>query len=216
MGKRERCEMTKKLHDWMGQFDTLKLPQAAGALDEVDARKSFGRFEAVRFMRWQAMTSARPEKTTAAIMILNPDTLETELRYKHVLILRFWDHAKLDLIDSTIARLFGHRPDLCVDIRARLRRKSAWPWRPPLSADADQIVAFLASLPPEVTEVDVACEYGRSRSRAVAEWIAHESGIEATGNRTKGRPNPRLAFLLRGNRRGTGLASASRGASAEL
>lgn len=187
---------------WVGQFDFTagdNRPATEVPIKGVATHKT--QFAAVRFMRWQAMTSKRPTENTAAIMVLNPDTPEVTLRYKHILILRFWDHARLDLIDGLLARYLGGNPALCVSIRASLRRDSGWPWRPPLAADAQAVSGFLEALPPEITELDVACEYGRSRSRAIAEWVALGNGVEAEGNRAKGRPNPRLTYLLRNQKK---------------
>lgn len=186
--------MTRSKEDWLKQF---KAPSPSTSdLSKMTKLETTG-LKTVRFMRWQAMTSRKPNKNAAAILILNPDTFEPDVPYERVLTLRFWDHAGLDLVDHWIARLFGRNPERCVSIRNQLRRKkSAWPWRPPLQADARDIRDFLNSLPAEISEIDVACEYGRSRSRAVAEWIAAKNKIEATGSREKGRPNPRLVKLL--------------------
>lgn len=186
--------MTKSKDDWLKQFGT---EPATSGFPRMSPLKATG-LQAVRFMRWQAMTAKKPSSEIAGIIILNPDTFEPELRYENYLVLRFWDHAGLDLIDHWIARLFGRNPSLCVRIRSKIRRKrSAWPWRPPLIADAIAVRDFLANLPEDITEIDVSCEYGRSRSRAVAEWIASENGIRAVGNREKGRANPRLVHLLK-------------------
>jgi hypothetical protein len=185
--------MTKTKADWLKQFGPE--PQVNG-FQKMTPLAATG-LQAVRFMRWQAMTSKKNVSNIAGIIILNPDTFEPDLKYENFLVLRFWDHAKLDVIDHWIARVFGRNPELCVRMRSRIRRKrSAWPWRPPLIADAIAVRDFLANLPSDVKEIDVSCEYGRSRSRAVAEWIASENGIRAVGNREKGRANPRLAGLL--------------------
>ncbi len=186
--------MAKTKEDWLKQFGSE--PQALN-FPILDSLASTG-LRAVRFMRWQAMTSTKRRGNVAGIIVLNPDTFEPELPYDNVLVLRFWDHARLDIIDRFLARIFGRRPDLCVRVRSMFRgKKSAWPWRPPLAADAISVREFLENLPPGIDEIDVSCEYGRSRSRAIAEWIASRNGIAAIGNREKGSPNARLETLLR-------------------
>lgn len=149
------------------------------------------------WMDWSEAHETRFGEDVAAIYLLNPGMDPPKRRSKHELVLSFWDRTELSGLDAAVAGLLGGRPALCVRARAfMLGDNGGWPWRPPLSDDARRIAAFVDSLPHEVTTFVVACEFGRSRSRAVAEWIASRRGIEAKGNHFRGVANPLLRRLL--------------------
>ncbi len=129
----------------------------------------------------------------ALIVLSNPGTIR-EATGRHRLDLEFWDATEVDLVDRLLLAALGHAPDRCVALRSRFRR-SDWDWRPPMRADAQRIAGFVSGLPVDVGRVHVACEFGRSRSRAVAEWLGALYGTMPVGDRG-GTPNPILSRLL--------------------
>lgn len=136
------------------------------------------------------------EEKTAVILILNPDAEHPPINAERHLILSFWDRTNLNFRERVLVRLFGNRPDVCVRLqRILMGDNSGWPWRPPLADDARRIKEFVDSVPEDWSFI-VLCEYGRSRSRAVAEWIVARRKIEADGFRGAGRPNAILEKLL--------------------
>ena len=132
---------------------------------------------------------------TALVVISNPGAMPP-LGGRHRLDLAFWDAVDPDLADRMLLSALGGKPTACVRLRGTLRGDGGWPWRPPMSADAHAIRGFVAGLPRDVRSLHVACEFGKSRSRAVAEWVARERGCDASGD-TSGAANPVLAGLLR-------------------
>jgi hypothetical protein len=113
--------------------------------------------------------------------------------------LEFWDEEDIHLpgMKRLIADRLGGRASLCLAVgRWLFGDGSGWVWRPFLPADAARIRALARDLKDRpISRIYVSCEYGRSRSRAVAEWLASECGTVATGN-MKGRPNRRVVRLL--------------------
>ena len=85
------------------------------------------------------------------------------------------------------------------------RRNGGWPVVPFSCGDAAAIIDFVRTLPAEVRVLLIHCEYGKSRSRAVAEFLADKG--EAFGGTVLGDfrplpdpsvvPNRRVARLLR-------------------
>jgi predicted protein tyrosine phosphatase len=150
----------------------------------------------VRFISWGASLAEEFGGQIALIQILNPGMTPYNIRCERQLVLSFWDRNELDLKEGIIARLFGKRPDLCVLLhRTLLGDNGGWPWRPPLTDDARRIKEFVDSIP-DAWDFVVICELGRSRSRAVAEWISNRRKIQAVGNTAKGNPNSLLVALL--------------------
>lgn len=154
----------------------------------------------ISWMSWSECRETEVDGRTAVIWILNPEMKPFNRRAGHELTLHFWDRSDLPPGDHVVATLLGRWPDVCCTTRRLLfGDNGGWPWRPPLRRDADDIKAFVQGLPDDVCRVIVACEFGMSRSRAVAEWLAAKTGTVAVGNRTKGEPNGRLSDLLFGS-----------------
>jgi hypothetical protein len=149
-----------------------------------------------RWMSWNESLSEEIGEKTAVVQILNPGMAPFQLGVRRQLVLSFWDRTELSFGETILAKLFGSRPSLCVRLhRLFLGDNGGWPWRPPLAADADQIRKFVNDVP-EGWSFLVTCEYGRSRSRAVAEWIALHRKIKIVGDRSRGTANVLLADLL--------------------
>jgi len=140
----------------------------------------------------------RPVPTTAVVRIHNPGREDIPADgWGGVLELRFWDvdDDSLSLAERAVAALLGRWPDLCTDLGNGLFAKGGWPWRPFLAADAMAITRFVAGLPDGVTDLVVSCEFGRSRSRGVAEALAVRLGVPADGM-SRGYANRRVARLM--------------------
>ncbi|WP_327209930.1 hypothetical protein [Rhizobium leguminosarum] len=152
----------------------------------------------IEWMSWDGcLGTDLDSSSTAVIWILNPGMKPFPRRAAFETSLAFWDRSELPPLDHLIASLFGRWPEACCAIRRALcGDNGGWPWRPPLSHDAEAVKGFVDDLPAYVSRVVVACEFGISRSRAVAEWIAASVGTTAIGNRAKGEPNARLSDLL--------------------
>jgi hypothetical protein len=151
----------------------------------------------IEWMSWSKCREAEVTDGTAVIWILNPDMKPVQRRTKHELTVTFWDRSALPPGDFLIAALFGRWPSLCCTVRRVVcGDNGGWPWRPPLSHDADAIHKFVDGLPDTIVRVLVACEFGQSRSRAVAEWMAAATAGIAIGDASKGLPNSRLSDLL--------------------
>lgn len=147
-------------------------------------------------MSWGESLSEDFGGATAVIQILNPGMQPFHLEAKRQLVLGFWDRIELTFGETILARLFGNRPEMCVRMhRLLFGNNGGWPWRPPLADDATRIRAFVDGIP-EGWNFVVTCEYGHSRSRAVAEWIASRRKIQAVGSRERGTANVLLADLL--------------------
>lgn len=147
-------------------------------------------------MSWGDSLSEELGEKTAVIQILNPGMSPFQIGARRELVLSFWDRTTLTFGETLIARLFGHRPDICVSLyRFFFGDNGGWPWRPPLKADADAIRKFVEGIP-EGWSFVVTCEYGRSRSRAVASWIAAHRRIKTGGGRDVGTANVLLADML--------------------
>ena len=147
-------------------------------------------------MSWEERDAGQFGKTTAFVHILNPGMEPPPRRSNFELSVAFWDRNQLDFGETFLAWLFGGRPKICTWFYDRLiDNNDGWPWRPPLTYDARRIRSFVDSVP-STYDFAVACEYGRRRSRAVAEWIAYHRGIVAAGDRSRGQANPLLADLL--------------------
>jgi len=150
----------------------------------------------VRWMSWNESLSEEIGEKTAVIQILNPGMAPFQLGVRRQLVLSFWDRIELTFGETILAKLFGGRPSLCVRLyRLFFGDNGGWPWRPPLADDAEQIRKFVDEVP-EGWSFLVTCEYGRSRSRAVAEWIALHRKIKIVGDRSRGTANVLLADLL--------------------
>lgn len=155
------------------------------------------RITAVEFMSLGKLQARTLSPTDATIVILNADTPFPPKQGRRRLTLTFWDTTSLSLPERLLVALLGNNPDLCVKVRNLLARdRNGWPWRPPMKGDAVQVASFVRNLPKEVNTVLVACEYGQSRSRAIAEWIGKQVKAPVTGDESK-RPNPILAALLK-------------------
>ncbi len=149
-----------------------------------------------RWMSWGESLTEDFGGPTAVVQILNPGMQPFQLGAKHQLVLSFWDRQELSFGETILARLFGSRPALCVRMhRLFFGNNGGWPWRPPLADDARRIREFVDGIPSEWDFV-VICEYGHSRSRAVAEWIASRRKLQAVGSRGRGTANVLLADLL--------------------
>ncbi len=147
-------------------------------------------------MSWGAILAEDFGEKTALVQILNPGMIPYDIRCERQLVLSFWDRTELDFKEGAVARMFGGKPDLCVRLhRTFMGDNGGWPWRPPLADDARRIREFVDAVP-EGWDFVTICEFGRSRSRAVAEWIAGRRKIEAVGDTKKGKPNALLAGLL--------------------
>lgn len=85
-------------------------------------------------------------------------------------------------------------PEYAVDFLSRFRG-SDWPWRPMYACDAKRIAAFFEQAKAlNVKEIVIACEYGKSRSAAVAKVLMESIG------QTDGMPdtyNTRVYHLLK-------------------
>ena len=69
--------------------------------------------------------------------------------------------------------------------------------RPFLESDADRLIGIVDRASARNIDVTVACTYGRSRSRAVAEWIAgYCPGYRLTPGNLSGIPNDRITDML--------------------
>lgn len=151
----------------------------------------------IAWMSWDACLASTITGDTAVIWILNPGMRPFRRRAAFETSLAFWDRSALPPMDYLIASVLGRWPSACCAVRRALcGNNGGWPWRPPLIADARQLKRFVDQLPDDVARVVVACEFGLSRSRAVAEWLAHSTGSRAVGDHSKGAPNARLADLL--------------------
>lgn len=151
----------------------------------------------VRWMSWGECLAEPLGDETAIIYVLNPGMDAYPRRSRHELVLSFWDRSELPLSETILARLFGSRPDLCVSLRRLfLGDNGGWPWRPPLSDDARRIRKFVNEVPSSVRRYAVACEFGRSRSRAIGEWLAATKGYQPVGDRAHGMPNVILSDML--------------------
>jgi hypothetical protein len=147
-------------------------------------------------MSWGKSLSEDLGERTAVIQILNPGMQAFDLGAKRQLVLGFWDRHSLTFGETVIAQLFGNRPELCVRMhRLCLGDNGGWPWRPPLADDARRIREFVDAVPDE-WDFLVTCEYGHSRSRAIAEWIATRRKMQAIGSREGGSANVLLSDLL--------------------
>ena len=150
-------------------------------------------------VKWTSLPLGYFEKIgekTAVIQILNPDTDDPyPIKAERQLVLSFWDRTHLNFRERIIAHLFGNKPDLCVRMhRIFIGDNGGWPWRPPLADDVRRIKEFVDSVPEDWSFM-VLCEFGRSRSHAVAEWIAAHRKIQADGF-SYGGPNELLATML--------------------
>jgi hypothetical protein len=149
-----------------------------------------------KWMSWGRSLAEDFGERTAFIQILNPDMRPFNLGARQQLVLSFWDRSELQPGEAILAKLFGSRPDLCVRMhRLFLGNNGGWPWRPPLADDARSIREFVDGIP-QGWDFVVTCEFGHSRSRAVAEWIAARRQIGAVGDDSRGSPNARLSALL--------------------
>lgn len=168
---------------------------------------------------WHSLAALRrigPTPEKAAILIMNPGTAPLPYGFRRTLVLTFWDVQSVDRLDAVLIRLLGGNAERCTAWRDRLRQDGSWPWRPPLPEDAEAVRRFVDSLPEEVCELHVACEYGRARSRAIAEWAAARLSCPAEGDRSHASANALLAGYLAGrsyatvpaSRRDRGTASA--------
>lgn len=165
---------------------------AAAPIDHVRMTK----IATVRWMSWGESLSEEFGRPTAVIQILNPGMLPFHLEARRELVLSFWDRNELSFGETILTRLFGNRPALCVRLhRLFFGNNGGWPWRPPLADDARRIREFVDGIP-EGWDFVVVCEYGRSRSRAVAEWIASRRKLQVVGDRGRGTANVLLADLL--------------------
>lgn len=142
-----------------------------------------------------------PAPGSALIEIVNPgwSAIGESSRWGAYLGLEFWDEDDVHLpgMKRVIADRLGGNAALCLAVgRWLFGDGGGWVWRPFLAADAVRVRALARQVKDRsISRIHVACEYGRSRSRAVAEWLAGECGTVATGNR-KGRPNARVVRLL--------------------
>lgn len=151
----------------------------------------------IEWMSWNRCREAEVAADAAVIWILNPGMTPYASRGVREIVVSFWDRSDLEPGDHLVASLFGRWPRVCCAVRRMLLGDNGgWPWRPPLSHDAAVLRRFVEGLPDETTRVLVACEFGISRSRAVAEWIAATTGGTAVGDRSRGEPNGRLSDLL--------------------
>lgn len=147
-------------------------------------------------MSWGDSLSEELGETTAVIQILNPGMSAFQIGASKQLVLSFWDRTTLTFGEALLARIFGSRPSICVKAhRVFFGNNGGWPWRPPLKADAVEIRQFVDGIPAGWSFI-VTCEYGRSRSRAVAEWIAAHRKIKTAGERARGTANVLLLDML--------------------
>lgn len=151
----------------------------------------------VRWMSWGECLAEPLGDETAIIYVLNPGMDSFHQRSKHELVLSFWDRFELPLSETILVKLFGSRPELCVSLRRLfLGDNGGWPWRPPLADDARRIREFVDQVAPSVQRFVIACEFGKSRSRAIGEWLAATRGYQPVGDRAHGTANVILADLL--------------------
>lgn len=151
---------------------------------------------AARWMSWGQSLSEDFGGPTAVIQILNPGMQPFQIGARRQLVLSFWDRSELTFGETILTRIFGNRPALCVRLhRLFFGNNGGWPWRPPLADDARRIQEVVDGIPDGWNFV-VTCEYGHSRSRAVAEWIASRRKMQAVGSRERGTANVLLADLL--------------------
>jgi hypothetical protein len=150
-----------------------------------------------KWMSWGESLSEQFGEKTAVIQILNPGMQPYQIGAHRELVLSFWDTRELTFGETILARLFGNRPQLCLKLQRMFYGDLGWPWRPPLACDAKRIKDFVDNTPAGWDFI-VTCEYGQSRSRAVAEWIAFHRKIKPVGSKTRGTPNILLSDLLFG------------------
>jgi hypothetical protein len=139
-----------------------------------------------------------PRRDTLAIRMFNPGATladgthgwgQTEYFY-------FWDiHGAALSTCERMAIAADHRfPWLCDRLLKAAQSRSSWPVRPPLRRDAKIIGALLKQAWGSGMNVVVHCEFGQSRSGAVA-LAASEIGFYLA--EAPSRPNPLLLSMLR-------------------
>lgn len=162
------------------------------SIDDAEKRPMIN-IKRITYISHAQFYSAKADDCAAVIYIDNPPAYPPKFNgYAGGLSLAFADYVPRSKLEIFVAKakvstttkiwvgkqLFGSR------------------WRPMLTNDAQSIHDFLQAMDKsQIERIVCVCEYGKSRSRAVAEYLARRLYIKATGD-TSGTANPWVLDVL--------------------
>lgn len=135
----------------------------------------------IRHLSQQHFAALEPDSRSAVIFIDNPPGYVPDLSdYGAGICLAFWDYEPKSLFEKILLRSSLSDRALA-GIGQSIFRST---WRPLFQSDAKKIVDFGLALPEQIDTLICVCEFGRSRSRAVAEFFAHYYQVESFGDKS--------------------------------
>lgn len=129
----------------------------------------------------QQFATLEPNKKSAVIFIDNPPGYTPDIsEYGCGIFFNFWDYEPKSFLEKQLLKI-PFADETLIKIGQNIFHKT---WRPIFYSDAKKIKAFVLSLPADIDSVICVCEFGRSRSRAVAEYLAAYYGVESVGDKS--------------------------------